>query len=297
MSTKRRPKLFRAVELLDRRPKRTTVLLSIFIVLGIALINYYTFPDMTFVLFYLVPVTLVAWVVGFRPALIVAVVAISGWLASDLFGDVEFSHPFVPYWNAAMRFIYFYLFSYLFAYVRHLLERERRLSRTDSLTSALNRRAFEEVLDGELERMRRYPHPISLAFIDLDNFKYVNDRYGHAVGDVVLVHVVSCLRAVTRKTDAIARLGGDEFVILMIETNSTVVKGAIEKLHRHLRKVMQINNWPVTASIGVITLTTPPTNAAALMQHVDSLMYRAKKEGKNKTVYAEYSETSRFIFQ
>jgi diguanylate cyclase (GGDEF)-like protein len=297
MSTKRRSNLFHAVELLDRRPKRTTVLLSILIVLGIALINYYTFPDMTFVLFYLVPVTLVAWVVGFRPALLVAVVAISGWLASDLFGNVPFSHPFVPYWNAAMRFTYFYLFAYLFAYVRGSLERERQLSRTDSLTSALNRRAFEEVLESELERMRRYPHPISLAFIDLDNFKVVNDRYGHAVGDVVLVHVVSCLRAVTRKTDAIARLGGDEFVILMLETNSTVVRGAIDKLHRHLQKVMQINNWPVTASIGVITLVAPPMSAATLMQQVDSLMYRAKQEGKNKTVYAEYSEAARFIFQ
>jgi diguanylate cyclase (GGDEF)-like protein len=153
------------------------------------------------------------------------------------------------------------------------------------LTGVLNKFALREFAAAELERLRRYPHPLSAAYLDLDNFKYVNDRFGHAVGDELLIAVAVTLRQVLRKTDVVARLGGDEFVVVMVETDARAARKAFLKAQAALLAAMRAREWPVTFSIGVVTFTEPPASVEAMLEQADAAMYHAKHRGKNRVAY------------
>jgi diguanylate cyclase (GGDEF)-like protein len=165
---------------------------------------------------------------------------------------------------------------------RATLETERRLSRTDGLTGAANRRAFYETAEVERKRALRYGRPMSLAYIDLDNFKQVNDQSGHDSGDRVLVCVAEVLRKHNRAENLVARLGGDEFALLLPEAGQISAGVVINKLRGLLNNAMRENGWPVTFSIGVVTYDKPPENMEEMVQVADKLMYTVKREGKNK---------------
>ena len=167
----------------------------------------------------------------------------------------------------------------------------RRLSVTDPLTTAHNRRYLMKYLPRELARAQRYKHPLSLLSCDIDGFKQVNDRLGHAAGDQVLQEFVrraaGCIR---EKSDWLARSGGDEFIVVMPETDT---KGAT-CVARKLRKVLldppltvHGQTLNVTVSIGVTSLETCPeltnTTAAELLRSADRGLYRSKQSGKDQT--------------
>jgi diguanylate cyclase (GGDEF)-like protein/PAS domain S-box-containing protein len=161
------------------------------------------------------------------------------------------------------------------------LAMEKRLSRTDTLTGAANRRAFNETAEAERKRAVRYARPLSLAYIDLDNFKRVNDESGHQTGDQVLVCVAGTLRENTRSESLVARLGGDEFALLLPEINEAGASIAIHKMHSLLTKTMREKRWPVTFSIGMVTYDHPPETLDQMVHAADELMYSVKREGKN----------------
>lgn len=158
--------------------------------------------------------------------------------------------------------------------------------RTDSLTGAVNRRFFYEVLQRELDRSRRYHHPLTIAYLDLDNFKVINDQWGHSTGDQVLRTVVESAQQQLRSTDVLARLNGDEFAVLFPETGQQAAQSAVPKLHAALLQVMHQNAWPVTFSTGVVTCLAPPAAVDELIQSADELMYSVKRSGKNAIHYA-----------
>ncbi|MBT8097960.1 MAG: sensor domain-containing diguanylate cyclase [Woeseia sp.] len=172
------------------------------------------------------------------------------------------------------------------------LEREKEISRTDPLTGAANRRLFSERLQREMDRSRRYKHPFSIAYLDLDHFKLVNDNMGHHAGDRLLATVVQTIQALCRSTDTVARVGGDEFAVLFPETDASAVRGAVDKFRAALLAEMRRNNWPVTFSIGVITCTTPPDDAQKLIGAADSLMYAVKESGRDAVRYGHFPEES-----
>ena len=120
---------------------------------------------------------------------------------------------------------------------RDWLRRERAISRTDGLTGLLNGRGFYEAAAVELARSSRYRHPLTLAYVDLDDFKEINDRLGHARGDAVLVAVAHALRRACRSTDLVGRLGGDEFVVLFPETDRDAAEAALVKLRSRSQEV------------------------------------------------------------
>jgi diguanylate cyclase (GGDEF)-like protein len=120
-----------------------------------------------------------------------------------------------------------------------------------------------------------------LAYIDLDNFKTVNDTYGHLIGDSLLRLVADTIRNNIRTTDVLARLGGDEFVVLLPETDFEQSEIVINKVQTQLLDEMKKNNWPVTFSIGAVTFLTPPESVDEMIKKADNLMYSAKKNGKN----------------
>lgn len=270
---------------LEQRPKYVTFMLSLVLVGCLSLLDFYTDPRLSVSIFYLLPISLTAWLLGGRSAMFMSAVAMLGWLWADVAAG-ELDRPaFIPYWNALIRFGYFVIVSYLFAFIRGRLERERILSRTDPLTGAMNKLAFSELTESELNRIKRYNHPLSLAYIDLDNFKVVNDTWGHKTGDRLLTTVVQTLREVMRKTDLVARLGGDEFVVVMIETKPAEARRAFAKAQTSLLAAMEKNGWPVTFSIGLVTFLEPPETVEDLLDAADRLMYRAKRRGKNRVAY------------
>ena len=268
---------------LEGRPRYVTLMVALVLVGVLGLLDLWTGAELSFSIFYLVPVGLIAWRAGGRWAMVTSCVATLGWTWADFSDGWVYAHSAV--WNAFIRFIYFALVGYLVASVKSSLEREHRLSRTDALTGAMNKFAFQEFTEAELERVRRYPHPLSIAYIDLDNFKAVNDTHGHAEGDRVLKTVVEALQTVMRKTDAVARLGGDEFAVVMIETNPDEVRQAFSKAQTSLLAAMRRERWPVTFSIGIVTFLEPPHSLDDMLNIADELMYSAKNNGKNRAAY------------
>ena len=165
-----------------------------------------------------------------------------------------------------------------------LFEKVQQMARIDEVTGLLNRRAFKEIGEYEVKRAKRLGHPISLAMIDIDNFKHINDTFGHNAGDQVLKETARILRENIRNIDIIGRFGGDEATILMSETNDQNAIVGMERLREFLeRSPIQIGNeiLHITASIGVVTYLEKPPDLDEIIKQADSAMYLAKGEGKN----------------
>jgi diguanylate cyclase (GGDEF)-like protein len=154
----------------------------------------------------------------------------------------------------------------------------------------VNSRVFYDLLQTEINRSQRYKDPFTIAYIDLDNFKTVNDDFGHTTGDQVLRFVVDQVKKHLRKTDVVARLGGDEFVLLLPETNQESAQIVLAKFQRDILAEMQQNNWPVTLSIGVLTCIDAPQAIEEVVRMVDGLMYSVKRGSKNGIEYATYMD-------
>jgi diguanylate cyclase (GGDEF)-like protein/PAS domain S-box-containing protein len=166
--------------------------------------------------------------------------------------------------------------------LNQVLQREKELARTDTLTGLANRRAFYEAVQSERARSARYGRPVTLAYIDLDHFKRINDTLGHAVGDELLACVADALRSTLRASDIVGRLGGDEFAVLLPETNATAAEPLLRKLHEILTLAMVAKSWPVTFSLGAATFLDNPPPIEEMIRTADELMYTVKKSGKNR---------------
>lgn len=151
----------------------------------------------------------------------------------------------------------------------------------DPLTKIGNRRAFMKLSSLEIKRANRSKRPLSVAYVDIDNFKYINDHFGHSAGDTLLMLVAKIIKHTTRETDITTRLGGDEFVVLMSDSEAESAYSAAAKIQRNILRLMQENEWPVTCSIGLVTFNCPPNSTDDLIKEADTTMYSAKQNGKN----------------
>lgn len=165
---------------------------------------------------------------------------------------------------------------------RRGLRRERGLARTDELTGIENRRAFYELADREIRRAARYGKAFTVACFDIDDFKLVNDRYGHDAGDAVLRLAADTARKTIRASDAVARFGGDEFAILLHETTAAASETVIRKLQVAMSEAVQVNGMAMTVSLGAVTCLESPDDVHALLRSADELLYAAKRAGKNR---------------
>lgn len=157
------------------------------------------------------------------------------------------------------------------------LHDQRQRAETDALTGLGNRRALEEALAREQARLRRGGEPFSLIYIDLDGFKAVNDRHGHAFGDRLLRDIAAHLRAFFREMDFIARLGGDEFAILTPNSQAQAIAERIEFLRRRIGSKMRDRGLAVTLSAGILHCRAPCADTGYALHAADTLMYRAKR--------------------
>ncbi len=166
-----------------------------------------------------------------------------------------------------------------------LVGEAQRLAATDALTSLLNRRAFAEMVERDVSLAHRHGWPLSLLLLDVDHFKQVNDRFGHAVGDEVLAAVAATLGLTVRKSDLVARWGGEEFVVALSHTAVSGARVMAERLRRRIgeKRVDVKGREPlvVTASIGVASLVQGES-LEELVARADRAMYAAKAKGRNR---------------
>jgi diguanylate cyclase (GGDEF)-like protein len=153
-------------------------------------------------------------------------------------------------------------------------------------TGVLNSRAFLELLKGELERARRYQRPVTLAYLDLDNFKSVNDAFEHAIGDKVLQNVVSTTTTNIRTTDTLGRLGGDELGLLLPETDLQAARSVIDKIRAGIEKEMAFRELAITLSVGSQTFLDAHLEPDEFIKKADDLMYEVKSSGKNNAIFS-----------
>jgi diguanylate cyclase (GGDEF)-like protein len=189
-----------------------------------------------------------------------------------------------------MRFVIFASFAGISGQLRAALDREKAQARRDSLTGLLNVRGFLEAADAELTRSRRHRRPITIAFLDCDNFKHVNDQLGHSTGNELLTALGRSLVASIRGSDLAARMGGDEFVLLFPELDGRAARLAVEKSLALLAATMREHDWPVTFSVGLASFATPPDSVDELVRAADDLMYEAKRSGKNTVRSVEHDK-------
>jgi diguanylate cyclase (GGDEF)-like protein len=274
---------------LEKRSRPVKILLEAVLIGATGIIDLLTGYELAFSVFYVFPISLAAWVISRRAGIIASIASALVWLWADIASGHVFTTPFIPAWNTIIRLLFFIMIAVLLSALKNSMDRERELARIDYLTGAVNSRLFFELLRMEIERSQRYEHPVTLAYVDLDNFKAVNDGFGHPTGDQVLQTVAAYAGKHLRKTDVIARLGGDEFALLLPETGQEDARKVLAKLQSGLLEEMRRSGWPVTFSVGVVTCSAAVSEAEELIKMADELMYAVKHDGKNAIKYSVYA--------
>lgn len=260
------------------------VILAVILLGGVAALDFITGAELSFSIFYLIPIALFTWAVDGKVGIAAAFISAGIWLFIEIISSSDYSSAFVYFWNAVIRLGFFLLPVLL---LRNL-EQERRLARTDFLTGATNNRQFRDQTQREIDRSARYRHPFTVVFIDIDNFKLINDTFGHTFGDKVLKAIVENIKSNLRKTDVIARMGGDEFALLLPEVNPENARTAISKMRQKLQEEMLKNKWPITFSIGVVSVITPDLAVDEVISIADKKMYSVKNYGKDNIKYTTH---------
>jgi diguanylate cyclase (GGDEF)-like protein len=246
-------------------------------------------------LIYLLPIMVVACFGGLGPGLFLAALAAVTWSVSDWIAAEGTGSAGRQLLDFGVRLAVFSLMAYLEASRERLLRRERTLSSRDPLTGAENPRAFAERIEVELRRLRRHGRPLTVVYLDVDDFKAVNDRWGHSVGDGLLCATAGVLRADVRATDVVARVGGDEFALLLPETGADEAKKVLDRILEDLGAISQKGGWGAGFSVGAVVCGTPEATAEALVHRADKAMYEAKSAGKDRvhmTVFDPKGEVS-----
>lgn len=268
--------------LLDRVSRwspRNTLIASAVAVALLGWINVRIGWEVSFSVLYLLPIGVTAWVSGRRPALVLSVASAAVWMLAAHQAGFPASHPVVPYWNAFVRLTFFVVVVVLLDALRAALMRERMLSRTDPVTGASNARSFLEAATAEVIRARRAGRPFAVVYLDLDDFKTINDRLGHEAGDRLLALVAQTLSQAVRRSDTVARLGGDEFAMLLPETDADGATAVLAKALASLEASIPAGN-PVTFSAGAVVCPPGTASVESLLAAADALMYRKKRAGK-----------------
>lgn len=257
------------------------IILSLMLVAFIGVTDYLTGRELSFSIFYLIPVSVATLLIGRSGGIILSVSSAAIWLVADLSAHSQYSNILIPFWNATVRLGYFLIHMFLLSYLQRVIGDQRLKSLTDPLTGAANWRFFEQYAQKELEREKRNKKPLTLVYFDIDNFKKVNDSFGHDVGDELLKLVAELIQNHLRQSDLLARVGGDEFVILLSDTNFEKSSLLLDRVKSVVMGEMQSHQWPVSLSIGAVTYLSLPASLNAMIKKADALMYSIKHSGKN----------------
>ena len=264
-----------------QEPGFASVMAGFLLVGLLGLLDYATGPQLSFEIFFLIPVSLVVWFSGRSAGILISVLSALTWFAAATASNPATLASPVAYWNAVMKLGFLMAVAWILPALKKEWEQEKQSARTDYLTKTANKRSFETQAQVELERAQRYHRPFSIAYVDVDKFKFINDRYGHSTGDTLLRVMAQTIQSKIRSTDLVARVGGDEFALLLPETQSDPAQIVVRRLQKFLPDAAQKNEWPVSFSFGVATYLHPPESVEEMIKKADSLMYAAKNGGGN----------------
>lgn len=246
----------------------------------LGLLRTATDADFTFASLAMLPVLVIAWTEGKKSGLFVAFLAAAMWTVADIASEREFSTQWIPWTNAVTRLMTYSLVAILAAKVRQQFEKEHEHATHDGLTGLQNRRAFLEAGASEVERAKRYAHAMAVIFLDLDDFKRLNDSQGHDAGDAALRATARALLGALRSSDRVARLGGDEFAVLLPETGYDAAVEAGRKASIAVNAALAAFP-PVKVSVGVAWFETADCLFPAMLKVADELMYEVKEGGRH----------------
>lgn len=255
-------------------------------------IDYFTGYGLSFSLFYLLCIAIASWKVGRFAGMFIAILAALLWCTGDFLAGKEYRYFFTPYWNFAVRVGLFTVSTYTISKLNSVLKKESRYARRDFITGIANWQAFSEVASREIERLRRYKRPLTIAYIDCDNFKNINDTLGHQAGDDFLRSLAKAIQGNIRTIDMAARLGGDEFAVLLPETDYNSAEIVIDRLRELLLGKISDAKNKITYSIGAATFIHAPDSVESMVKKADALMYQAKGLGKNKMQHELYRDAN-----
>lgn len=278
---------------LENLSAKNIFVLAIMLTIVIGGIDILIGNEISTTLLYFLPIIICTWYGSRRQGTAISLLASIIWLLTDIGSGTIYSHPAIMIWNTFMRLVIFLFITRLLSAFRDIMRSEEIAADTDNLTGALNARGFKERLQEEYSRGVRYKRPFSLAYLDIDNFKSINDNFGHTVGDKLLETVSLVFERNLRKSDILARLGGDEFAILFPETASDTVAQAFRHAYDRANQAMAHNDWPVTFSVGIVTFESMPESIEQALAVADQVMYGVKKHMKNSVTYTTWVPPAR----
>ena len=255
-------------------------------------LDYFTGFEISLSLFYVGPVAAATWYAGRGAGIIIAVLSCVSWYLADLAAGSQYSHQAIPVWNALVRFGFFLTTGLLLAALRESFRAQQYMARTDSLTGLFNRRAFEDRLEHDLLLAQRRKNGLTLVYIDVDNFKAVNDMQGHTEGDRVLRTIAGVLRGSIRNGDTAARLGGDEFALVLPDTDGFGARQVVSRLSCELDRILGPDDRRITCSIGVVTLLDTGTLPEHAVAAADELMYQVKREARGTVSFSVIGDSA-----
>lgn len=254
---------------------------SLIMVALIGFLDHMTGFELSFSIFYVIPVAIAAWNLGYFYSTVISLIAGTVWIIVDISSGHRYSFYLIPFWNGFVRLLFFLIISYLLTGMKENVNTLKRLSDTDSLTGIDNGRGFEKRFIKALVEAERKKQYLSIAYLDLDNFKFVNDKFGHSTGDKLLYQVANCIKGCLREADIVARMGGDEFIALLTSTDYETSDAVIKRIRDQVSLMMKENGWPVTFSAGMITFKAEDIKADDVIHSADELMYEVKNSTKN----------------
>ncbi len=265
------------------------VLLALVLLGIVAALDVATGSELSFSIFYLVPVALAGAFISRRAGAVFGVLGATVWGYLEVTTGRPYSAAWIPVWNTLVRLGFFLLVNELIARLRQTHESVRALARNDSLTGIPNGRVFEEYAGRVIALSRRNGRPFTVAYVDLDHFKQVNDRYGHSEGDAVLRATAALIAECVRSSDVVARLGGDEFGLVMPDTGREQAQATLQRVFDGVTGELAAR-WGVGATIGAVTFLESPVDVDFAVHEADTLMYRGKAAGRGRVLQSVWPD-------
>jgi len=264
-------------------PRKSLVMSGVVVVVAlVCLLDRLTAPFFSFTPLYLLPIAAATWLSGWRAALVTAVLAAFAHLGSNLWAYGLDANWLLLAGDGLLLLAMFLVFVWFVVWLHRTIAGAIREARFDTLTGLARRGVFLERGRWELARAARYSRALTVAYVDIDRFKAVNDQFGHDAGDRLLAVVGALLQKSVRSFDLVGRLGGDEFGLLLPETNEAEAGVLLKRLRGKLVETKAPDGSPVTFSVGAITtVSASDISFETLLAHADTLMYAVKKSTRN----------------
>lgn len=248
-------------------------------VIGVA--YYLTGSQLVLFIFFVVPIFQVTWAVGDGAGIFLAVFSAIIWFIADLVGS-RYSNFYIPLINVIIGFIVSIGLIYTLELFKRLLQREQETSHEDVLTGTPNLHEFFLMAEREIMRARRKVSPITIAYLGIDDFEQVNERYGKKTGSIILHKLANSLLDFTRSTDVSARIREKDFVVLLPETDIEGGLKGIQRVKELLTEIIAEYEWPIKFSVGLVTYNILPENVDEMIKTADELQNEAKDSGNER---------------